>query len=148
MVINMSLGGNVEAPDHEAAIDCAIAAGVIVVASAGNDGEDGMGLPGAYSQVISAGASGWTEEWLNPTTGTAFYRLWWLKDGGALGLPAGSGEVADPTPRRTSTSRTSAAVSTRARTSTSSRRARGCAARSRATPGYRRTAVVVEGQAT
>ena len=25
------------------------------------------------------------------------YRLWWLKDNGALGLPAGSGDVADPT---------------------------------------------------
>lgn len=97
IAINMSLGDNVKAPIIEAAIDRAIAAGVIVVASAGNDGEEGMGWPGAYSQVISAGASGWTKEWLNPTTGNPFYRLWWLKDGGKLGLPAGSGDVADPT---------------------------------------------------
>jgi subtilisin family serine protease len=97
IAINMSLGDSVPAPIIEAAIDRAIAAGVIVVASAGNDGEDGMGWPGAYPQVISAGASGWTKEWLNPVTGQPFYRLWWLQDGGALGLPAGSGNVADPT---------------------------------------------------
>ena len=97
IAINMSLGDTVPAQVIEDAIDRAIAAGVIVVASAGNNGEEGMGWPGAYSQVISAGASGWTREWLNPATGQPFYRLWWLKDGGALGLPTGSGDVADPT---------------------------------------------------
>jgi subtilisin family serine protease len=97
IAINMSLGDTVPSPMIEAAINRAIAAGVIVVASAGNEGESGMGWPGAYPQVISAGASGWTREWLNPTTSQPFYRLWWLKDGGALGLPAGSGDVADPT---------------------------------------------------
>ena len=60
IVINMSLGDTVKADVIEDAIDRAIAAGVIVVASAGNEGEDGMGWPGAYPQVISAGASGWT----------------------------------------------------------------------------------------
>ena len=65
IVINMSLGDTVPAQVIEAAIDRAIAAGVIVVASAGNEGEAGMGWPGAYPQVISAGASGWTGEWLD-----------------------------------------------------------------------------------
>ena len=36
----------------QAAIDDAIAAGVIIVAAAGNDGEYGMGYPGAYPPVI------------------------------------------------------------------------------------------------
>jgi len=52
--------------------------------------------------VISAGASGWTEEWLKPGTAVAVanrYRMWWLHDGGALTPPLlpGTGEVADPT---------------------------------------------------
>jgi subtilisin family serine protease len=101
IAINMSLGDTVPAQVIEDAVDRAIAAGVIVVASAGNNGEEGMGWPGAYPQVISAGASGWTREWLNPAATApsvnAFYRLWWLKDDGKLGLPAGSGDVADPT---------------------------------------------------
>jgi subtilisin family serine protease len=100
IVINMSLGDDVPGPDIEDAIDRAIAAGVIVVASAGNEGENGMGWPGAYPQVISAGASGWTGEWL-PASATARYRMWWLKDGTPATLTPpllpGSGDVADPT---------------------------------------------------
>lgn len=71
VVINMSLGSSVPSPAEEAAIDYAIANGVVVVASAGNRGDAGMGYPGAYAQVISAGASGWTGEW---TPGVA---SWW-----------------------------------------------------------------------
>lgn len=101
MVINMSLGGSSLEDVEKAAIDRAIAAGVVVVASAGNEGELGMGYPGAYAPVISAGAAGWTGEWDNPAVpGANFYRLWWLKNttgNPRLPLPAGSGEVADPT---------------------------------------------------
>jgi subtilisin family serine protease len=98
MVINMSLGGGALEPVEQAALDRAIANGVIVVASAGNEGEDGMGYPGAYPPVISAGAAGWTKEWLIPGNGPR-YRMWWLRDGGQLTPPllAGSGDVADPT---------------------------------------------------
>jgi subtilisin family serine protease len=80
MVVNMSLGGGDLEPVEQAALDRAIAAGVIVVASAGNEGEDGMGYPGAYAPVISVGAVGWTGEWLKldgPTPPR--YRLWWLQ---------------------------------------------------------------------
>jgi subtilisin family serine protease len=65
MVINMSLGGG--APDalEQAAIDDAIAAGVIIVASAGNEGDAGMGWPGAFPEVISAAASGWTKQFVS-----------------------------------------------------------------------------------
>jgi subtilisin family serine protease len=81
MVINMSLGGSELAQIEKDAIDYAIANGVIVVAAAGNDGEAGMGFPGAYAPVISAGAIGWTGEWLKPTDHLPRYRMWWLKDG-------------------------------------------------------------------
>ena len=64
VVINMSLGGSALDGVEKAAIDYAIDAGVIIVASAGNNGEAGMGYPGAYELVISVGASGWAYEWL------------------------------------------------------------------------------------
>ena len=63
VVINMSLGGPELDAVEKAAIDYAIAEGVIIVASAGNEGEDGMGYPGAYAPVISVAASGWVGEW-------------------------------------------------------------------------------------
>jgi subtilisin family serine protease len=69
VVINMSLGGSILDPVEKAAIDFAIESGVIIVASAGNAGEAGMGYPGAYEPVISVAASGWIGEWY---TGT-----WW-----------------------------------------------------------------------
>lgn len=96
MVINMSLGGSALEPVEKAALDYAIANGVIVVAAAGNEGEQGMSYPGAYAPVISAGSAGWTREWLKPTDGLPRYRMWWLQDSAAPLLP-GSGDVADPT---------------------------------------------------
>lgn len=98
MVINMSLGGGVLDAVEKSALDYAIANGVIVVASAGNSGEAGMGYPGAYAPVISAGSLGWTKEWLKPTDGLPRYRMWWLKD--SVHVPPllpGTGDVADPT---------------------------------------------------
>jgi subtilisin family serine protease len=78
VVINMSLGGSELEAVEEAAILYAIEQGVIIVASAGNEGEDGMGYPGAYEPVISAAASGWVEEWTSAA--------WWYAT-----------DVADPT---------------------------------------------------
>lgn len=63
VVINMSLGGPDPSAVMEAALDYAIAAGVAIVCSAGNEGDLGMGYPGAYPQVISVGACGWVYEW-------------------------------------------------------------------------------------
>src|SRR5581483_5504412 len=96
MVINMSLGGGALAQIEKDAIDNAIANGVVIVAAAGNAGEDGMDYPGAYPPVISAGAAGWTGEWLFPGQNVGRYRMWWLKYPFAPLLP-GTGEVADPT---------------------------------------------------
>ena len=89
MIITMSLGGPLPAGVIEDAIDDAIEAGVIVVASAGNEGDAGMGWPGAYPQVISVGACGWKYEWYWPEyvkpnleviPPVPRYRLWWLQD--------------------------------------------------------------------
>lgn len=81
MVITMSLGGPAPTAVMEDAIDYAIANGVIVVAAAGNEGNAGMGWPGAYPQVISVGAAGWEYEWYSPTSAPPpRYRLWWLQD--------------------------------------------------------------------
>lgn len=70
VVINMSLGGPALDAVEKAAIDYAVARGVIVVASAGNSGELGMGYPGAYAPVISVAAAGWTGEWVGASN-------WW-----------------------------------------------------------------------
>jgi subtilisin family serine protease len=72
VVINMSLGGPGLDPLEQEAIDYAIEQGVIIVASAGNRGDSGMGYPGAYAPVISVGASGWIGEW----TGNS----WWYEN--------------------------------------------------------------------
>jgi subtilisin family serine protease len=61
-VINMSLGGFGEDVLLRAAIDYAIAHGVVMVASAGNSADGGMVFPGRYAPVISAGATGWLGE--------------------------------------------------------------------------------------
>lgn len=64
VVINMSLGGPMLDAVEKAAIDYAIDAGVIIVAAAGNEGDAGMGYPGAYEPVISVAASGFVGEWI------------------------------------------------------------------------------------
>lgn len=79
VVINMSLGGSSLDAVEKAAIDRAIGLGIVVVASAGNRGEAGMGFPGGYTPVISAGALGWVGEWLdNNNDGNV--TNWWVWD--------------------------------------------------------------------
>ena len=76
IIINMSLGGPEPSTEIEEAIDYAISRGVIVVAAAGNAGEEGMDWPGAYPQVISTAAAGWTQEY-----GGGYYDYyWWWED--------------------------------------------------------------------
>ena len=78
VVINMSLGGSALDAVEQAAIDYAVSKGVIIVASAGNRGEGGMGYPGAYPPVISVAAAGWTGQWLAGADGNV--RNWWNQD--------------------------------------------------------------------
>lgn len=75
IVINESLGGSRLDATEKAALDAAIAAGVVVVASAGNGGTAGMGFPGAYEPVIGVGAGGWVGQWAGWPDNT-----WWLDD--------------------------------------------------------------------
>jgi subtilisin family serine protease len=81
-VINLSLGSGAPSAAEEAAIQDAIASGVIVVASAGNRGEAGMGYPGAHPQVISVGAIGWTLQFRPGTPESANLSFWWNQDVG------------------------------------------------------------------
>jgi subtilisin family serine protease len=84
VVINESLGGPSLDAAEQAAMDYAISKGVIIVAAAGNEGDAGMGYPGAYAPVISVAATGWTAQWLAGPDGNP--NNWWNAD-----------DVADPT---------------------------------------------------
>ncbi len=80
IVINLSLGGYSPSALEEEAIDYAISKGVIVIASAGNEGYDGMGWPAAFPQVISCASAGWTQEYLRYHTGDPDPWYWWTDD--------------------------------------------------------------------
>ena len=62
VVINASWGDFENPPIMRAAIDFALARGVIIVAAANNHGDAGMTFPGSYAPVISAAASGWVRQ--------------------------------------------------------------------------------------
>ena len=79
-VISMSIGGPSPNNLERAAIDRAIAAGIVVVISAGNRGERGMSYPGAYPQTISAGAVGWTKQFRPGTPTAPNFGFWWNQD--------------------------------------------------------------------
>lgn len=55
-VINFSLGSRLFLPGFQAVIDQIRAAGVVIVAAAGNDGIDEMNYPAAFPGVIAVGA--------------------------------------------------------------------------------------------
>lgn len=80
-VVNISIGGGVPTFNERAAIQDAIANGLIVVVSAGNGGEGGMSWPGAFPEVISVGATGWTGQF-KPTGpgGAPNFAFWWTRD--------------------------------------------------------------------
>lgn len=88
-VISMSIGGGQPAALERVAIDRAIAAGIVVVISAGNRGERGMGWPGAYPEVISAGAVGWTKQFRPGSVSAPNFGFWWMQDLGFDPDPAG-----------------------------------------------------------
>ncbi len=139
MVINMSLGGSALDQVEKEALDYAIANGVIVVAAAGNEGEAGMGYPGAYAPVISAGSP-------VPSAGreSGSHRRARLRRDRATAC-GGCSTLTRPfwpappkwpiRPRLTTcTCRISAAARSLTRNLMCSRPVRGCAVRSRATP--------------
>ncbi|HVF71371.1 MAG TPA: S8 family serine peptidase [Chthoniobacterales bacterium] len=93
VVINMSLGGSTLDAAEQAAMDYAISKGVIIVASAGNEGDAGMGYPGAYAPVISVAATGWTGQWLAGPDGNP--SNWWNADDVADPVRASDFYIAD-----------------------------------------------------
>ncbi|UCG01304.1 MAG: S8 family serine peptidase [Candidatus Heimdallarchaeota archaeon] len=80
IIVNLSLGGPSPSELIEEAVNYAISQGVIIVASAGNEGYDGMGWPGAYPQVISCASAGWTGEYLRYYTGDLDPYYWFTDD--------------------------------------------------------------------
>jgi len=81
IIVNNSWGSSSPDPALQVSIDNAISKGVIFVFSAGNSGTAGMGWPGAYPEVISAAAGGWTMENVGypPSNPPSPFR-WYLTD--------------------------------------------------------------------
>ncbi len=55
-LINISLGTSSHSPTLQQAVDYASDAGVVIVASSGNNGADSVAYPAAYENVVSVGA--------------------------------------------------------------------------------------------
>ena len=79
-VINLSLGGSADDPVLRDAVANAIAANVVVVAAAGNDGVEGVNFPAAYPGVIAVSATD------HHGALTAFSSFGWRIDLAAPGL--------------------------------------------------------------
>jgi subtilisin family serine protease len=63
LVVNLCVVFRHDEPIVHAAMNYAIARGLIVVVAAGNSGDEGMRYPAAYPEAISVGASGWIGQW-------------------------------------------------------------------------------------
>jgi subtilisin family serine protease len=79
-VINMSYGWSNPSLLEWMVINDAIAAGIVVVAAAHNQGENGMWWPGAFPEVISAGAVGWKEQFQPGTLEAPNFDFWYTQD--------------------------------------------------------------------
>jgi subtilisin family serine protease len=77
IIISMSLGGSAPTDLEKNAIDYAISKGVIVVAAAGNAGYAQMDWPGAFPEVISVAAAGWTQQYGGGHYNYYNYYWWW-----------------------------------------------------------------------
>jgi subtilisin family serine protease len=81
IICTNSWGGGGEDPALRTSIDTAIGKGVIFTFAAGNAGSAGMDWPGAYPEVISCAAGGWTMQMIgySPSNPPSPYR-WYLSD--------------------------------------------------------------------
>ena len=81
IICTNSWGSSEPSPAIREAIDYAVTKGVIFVFAAGNGGMDGMDWPGAYPEVISVAAGGWTMQMIGSGTSNppSPYR-WYLSD--------------------------------------------------------------------
>jgi subtilisin family serine protease len=82
IICTNSWGGSEPSPAIRASIDNAITKGVIFVFAAGNAGDAQMDWPGAYPEVISAAAGGWTMQYLGyaPSNPPGPPYRWYLSD--------------------------------------------------------------------
>lgn len=80
LIISMSLGSTKPSSVVEDAIDYAIEKGCVVVASAGNEGTKGMTWPGAFPDVISCAAGGWTEKFYVKDSDPVYNERFWRSD--------------------------------------------------------------------
>lgn len=55
-IVNLSLGGSSQDPLLLQEIQAAVAAGVVIVAAAGNEGQSGLNYPARYEEVMAVGA--------------------------------------------------------------------------------------------
>ena len=78
IVVNLSLGGPFSSEEEEAVYEYVTSQGVLVVASAGNDGPNPMGWPGAYPVVISVGVGGWRRQFFGDED--ELNNQWWMND--------------------------------------------------------------------
>jgi serine protease len=81
-VINLSVGGPEFRPGSQEAYDQARAAGVVIVAAAGNDGIDEMNYPAAFPGVIAVGA-----------VDSNRARAWYSNFGSWIGVVAPGGDM-------------------------------------------------------
>jgi subtilisin len=70
-IINMSLGGGPADDVVKAAIDRALAAGVVVIAAAGNDGRKPVAYPAAFPECVAVSAMGRINSFPKQSTGTS-----------------------------------------------------------------------------
>ena len=70
-IINMSLGGGPADDLTKAAIDRALAAGVLVVAAAGNDDRDPVSFPAAFPECVAVSAMGRRKSFPAESVGTS-----------------------------------------------------------------------------
>jgi len=96
VVINLSLSGGAPSLAERAVIQDAIANGVILVGSAGNAGEAGMGWPAAFPEMISVGATGWIRQFVPiSASGAPNLAFWWTRDVGNDPDGTGMSEAAE-----------------------------------------------------
>ncbi len=81
-VINMSFAFFSPEPLLERAMNEAVAAGIVLVAAAGNRADQSLTWPGAYPPVISAGAIGWTKQFRSGDVEALNLDFWWTQDVG------------------------------------------------------------------
>lgn len=102
-VINMSLGGENPSRSLKTAVDTAIAAGIIVICAAGNDGNEKASYPAQYAIGVGAtDADGqitkntsYYTQMLDPSNGDGYRNKVWVASPGSLYTSLGSAKKDD-----------------------------------------------------